>query len=273
MLFDVQGKPAYARLEGSEGKGPAIVLVHGAQNDHSVWTALAQGLGARGHRVLAADLPGHGNSAGPALGSVEDMAGWLLALLDAAGIAGPDDGGAAILAGHSMGSLVALEAAARAPGRAAGIVLLGTAYPMRVAESLLAGARDDEAAAIEMVARWSHSELSLAPSAGDPALSIGDAARALMRRLSEINPERLLYTDLAACNAYAGGERAAGALRCPALLVLGRRDKMTPARAAARLKDAIAHATLLEVDAGHAMMAERPGALLEALDGFARSCV
>lgn len=271
MLFDVQGKPAYARLEGSGGAAPAIVLVHGAHNDHSVWTALAQGLGARGQRVLAPDLPGHGRSAGPALNSVEAMADWLLALLDAAGIGDRSDGGA-ILAGHSMGSLVALEAAARAPRRVAGIALLGTAYPMRVADTLLATAHDDEPAAIDLVARWSHSELSQAPSALDPALSIGEAARALMRRLSAINPQQLLYTDLAACNAYAGGEQAARALRCPALLVLGRRDKMTPARAAAGLQAAIADATVLEVDAGHALMAEQPGALLAALEEFAAAC-
>jgi pimeloyl-ACP methyl ester carboxylesterase len=87
------------------------VFVHGALHDHSVWTLLARWFAHHGHGVLAVDLPAHGGSEGPPCTDVEAGADWLLALLDAAGVR------RAALAGHSMGSLIALEAAARAPER------------------------------------------------------------------------------------------------------------------------------------------------------------
>jgi len=96
------GKPFDAAL-------PTVVFIHGALNDHSVWTLLARWCAHHGHGVLAVDLPGHGRSAGTPLGSVEALADWVPALLGAAGVA------RATLVGHSMGSLVALEAAAREP--------------------------------------------------------------------------------------------------------------------------------------------------------------
>jgi pimeloyl-ACP methyl ester carboxylesterase len=100
---------------------PAVVFVHGAMHDHSVWTLLARWFAHHGFCVLAPDLPGHGKSAGPPLESVEAIAAWLLALQGAAGV------DAASLVGHSMGSLVALEAAAQAPQRAQRLVMIGTA--------------------------------------------------------------------------------------------------------------------------------------------------
>jgi len=262
MLFDVHGRQAHAYTTGPAAhtaSPPPIVFIHGAQNDHSVWSGQADRLAALGHGVLAIDLPGHGASSppggGPALASVDAMADWLLALLDAAGLP------SALLAGHSMGSLIALEAAARAPQRVAGLALIGTAFPMRVSGKLLAAARDDEPAAIDMVAKWSHA-----------APSLVDASRRLMQDLSHRNPDRLLYTDFAACDAYANGLAAASAVRCPVLFIRGTHDLMTPARASEALTAAIEHGSIVDVDAGHAMMAEQPDAVFEALAAFAAGC-
>ena len=251
------GRPLEAAL-------PAIVFIHGAQHDHSVWALQSRWFAHHGWRVLAVDLPGHGRSPGPALTSVEAMADWLLALLDAAGI------DAAILAGHSMGSLIALEAAARAPARVRGLALLATAWPMKVSDALLACAREDEAAAIDMVNIWSHgSLLAHKPSAPGPGFSVPGMNRRLMQRMSARNPAQLFYTDFSACNAYAGGARAAAGVRCPTLFIFGRRDAMTPPRAAQGLLSAIPGATVVQVDAGHAMMSEQPDAVLDALAAFA----
>jgi pimeloyl-ACP methyl ester carboxylesterase len=230
---------------------PTVVLVHGALNDHAVWAPQIQALGARGFAVLAPDLPGHGLSSGPALRSVEALADWLIALLDAAGIE------RALLAGHSMGSLAVLETAYRAPQRAAGLALLGATFPMKVADALLATALEDQQAAIDMVVTWSH-----AASAIDGSL---DAARDMMRRLAAGSSEPLLHTDLAACNAYGNGLMAAAAITCPVVFVQGTQDKMTPPRKAGVLTDAIAHATIVTVDTGHAMMQEAPEAVSNAL--------
>jgi pimeloyl-ACP methyl ester carboxylesterase len=240
---------------------PTIVFLHGALNDHAVWSHQSDALAARGHAVLAPDLPGHGAaSPGPALASVEAMAGWLLARLEADGIA------RALLVGHSMGSLIALEAARLAPGRIAGLALLGTAAPMKVSDALLAGTLDDQDGAIAMVAQWSHAP---APATDDGTPALQEASRRLMTRIAHDGPPALLHTDLAACKAYAGGIDAVAALDCPVLFILGRLDKMTPPRAAAALVQAARHGTIVEVDAGHAMMAEQPEAVLDALADFA----
>lgn len=267
MEWSINGASAYAYTGGKpfDPSLPAIVLIHGAQNDHSVWALQSRYLAHHGHAVLAVDLPGHGRSAGPALASVEAMADWILALLEAAGVRH------AILAGHSMGSLIALEASRRAPDGVAALALLGTTYPMKVSDALLETSRKDEAAAIDMVNIWSHSSIAHKPSCPGPGFSVMGGARRLMQRMSARNPAQLFYTDFTACNNYAGGEAAAAAVRCPTLFVLGKKDMMTPPRSTKLLLGAIKHGTIVHVDAGHQMMAEAPDAVLDALTAFAAS--
>lgn len=267
MQWEINGASAYAYTGGTafDPALPAIVLIHGAQNDHSVWALQSRYLAHHGHAVLAVDLPGHGRSAGPALASVEAMADWILALLRTAGV------DRALLAGHSMGSLIALEASRRAPETVAGLALLGTTYPMQVSDTLLAMARTDEAAAIDMVNIWSHSSIAHKPSCPGPGFSVMGGARRLMQRMSARNPAQLFYTDFSACNSYAEGEAAAAAVRCPTLFVFGKKDVMTPPRSTKLLTGAIKHGKIVNVDAGHQMMAEAPDAVLDALASFAAS--
>ncbi|MFS2021820.1 alpha/beta fold hydrolase, partial [Massilia sp. CT11-108] len=94
----------------------------------------------------------------PALATVEEMAAWLLDLLDAAGV------GKAVLAGHSMGSLIALEAASRAPARVRALALVGSTWPMKVSDALLETARTNEPGAIDMVNLWSHAAIAPSPA-------------------------------------------------------------------------------------------------------------
>jgi len=265
MQFDIQGASAYAYTGGKpfDPALPTVVLIHGAQNDHSVWALQSRYLAHHGYSVLAVDLPGHGRSAGPALKNVEAMAAWLVALLTAAGVR------RAILAGHSMGSLIALEAAHLAPETVIGLALVGSTYPMKVSDSLLDTAREDEARAIDMVNIWSHSSISHKPSCPGPGFSVMGGARRLMQRMSARNPAQLFYTDFAACNAYANGEAAAAAVACPVLFVFGSKDVMTPPRSTKLLTGLLSHGRIVTVDAGHQMMAEAPDAVLDALAGFA----
>ncbi len=260
MKLDVQGRSAYAYTGGKAWRddGPCVVFIHGALNDHSVWTLLARWYAHHGYRVLAVDQPGHGRSEGPPLASVEALADWVLASMDTAGVP------AAHLVGHSMGSLIALEAASRAPGRAASLVMVGTAYPMKVSDALLSTARDDPARAIAMVNAFSHSSLASKPSYPGPGAWLRGGGSALMHRIQNDAGGNLFEHDFRVCDAYAGGLEAAGRITCPAHLIVGTRDVMTPARATKELATAL-NATVSRIVSGHALMQEAPDAVLNAV--------
>src|SRR5450830_1542191 len=87
MLFTVENTSAYCYTGGKafHPAQPTAVFIHGAQNDHSVWALQTRYFAHHGWNVLAVDLPGHGRSQGAAKTSVEALAHWLLAVLDAAG--------------------------------------------------------------------------------------------------------------------------------------------------------------------------------------------
>jgi pimeloyl-ACP methyl ester carboxylesterase len=260
MKFEVQGRTAWAYTGGkpwADGER-CVVFIHGALNDHSVWTLLARWYAHHGYRVLAVDQPGHGRSDGPPLASVEALADWVLALMDAAGVP------VAHLVGHSMGSLIALEAAARAPERAAALVMVGTAAPMKVSDALLATARDDPARAIAMVNAFSHSGLAAKPSYPGPGAWLRGGAEALMQRIQDGGEGNLFEHDFRVCDAYANGLDAAARVACPAHLIVGTRDVMTPPKAAQELARVL-RATVTRVASGHALMQEAPDAVLNAM--------
>ena len=261
MRLTVQGRPAYAYTGGKafDAALPCVVMIHGALNDHSVWGLQSRALAHHGHAVLAVDLPGHGRSAGPALADVEACADWIVALLDAAGVA------RAALVGHSMGSLIALEAAARAPSRARHLVLVGTASPMVVSPALLDTAANDPQAAIASVNAWSHSTNAAKPSHPGPGAWLHGGNVALMRRMQAGEATTNLFlTDFCACNAYRGALDAAARVECKSTIVVGKRDQMTMPKDAAALAAALGAAPVV-LDAGHALMTEAPDALLKVL--------
>ncbi len=159
---------------------------------------------------------------GAPLESVEAIADWLLALLDAAGV---DE---AALVGHSMGSLIALETAARAPARVERLVMVGTAYPMAVSPALLEAGENDPFAAIDSVNALSISTLAGKPSYPGPGAWLHGANRILSRRLQTAQRDANLFlTDFRVCDRYRGGLEAAARVACPTTFVLGARDQMT----------------------------------------------
>ena len=243
---------------------PTVVMIHGAQNDHTVWALQSRYLAHHGFNVLALDLPGHGRSGGAALRSVEEMARWMLGLLDGVGIA------SAALVGHSMGSLIALEAAHQAPERITRLALLGATYPMKVSDELLNAAREAEGDAIDMVNIWSHSSYAQKPSCPAPGFYVSGMSKRLMQRISAQGEPLLFHTDFTACNSYANGDAAAAGVRCPVQFIFGSKDMMTPPRSTRALLAALPGAKTVTVDAGHQMMAEQPDAVLDALAAFLR---
>lgn len=261
MLIDVAGKTVYAYTGGRrfDPALPAVVFVHGAEHDHSVWGLQSRYFAHHGTSVLALDLPGHGRSEGPPLPGVGAIADWIAQALDAAAVR------RAALVGHSMGSLVVLEAAARYPERVRRIALIGASAPMPVSEDLLDAAHSDEPRAMAMINLWSHGPRAQIGGNSVPGMWMTGANRALMRR----QKPGVLYRDLAACNDYAHGLDAASRVACPALLIAGSRDLMTPPRAAQTLREALPDVRSVTLEgAGHALMAEQPDNVLDALRAF-----
>jgi pimeloyl-ACP methyl ester carboxylesterase len=239
---------------------PAIVFLHGGGCDHTVWALLARWFAHRGYAVLAPDLPGHGRSGGDVLGSIGAMADWTAALIAASGA------GKAGLIGHSMGSLIALEAAARHPDKVTALALIGTAAAMPVSRDLLAAAQANDHAAVEMVSIWGNGfQAGLGGALVPGAWMVGATARLLERAKPGV-----LFKDLAACNAYGDGLAAAAKVSAPAILVLGERDLMTPAAGGRQLAAALPNARVVTLPgAGHMLLSERPDEVLAAVRNFA----
>jgi pimeloyl-ACP methyl ester carboxylesterase len=264
MEIELNDQRAYAYTGGVtfDPARPCVVFIHGAQNDHSVWALQSRWFANHGFSVLAVDLPGHGRSGGAPLPSIEALADWIDVLLEKVGAGNTAP---VSLVGHSMGSLAALECAARHPARIARIALIGTAVPMPVSAALLAAARENETKAIDMINEWSHSPRASIGGNTVPGIWLLGASRRLMQR----QKPGVLHNDLAACNAYTHGLDATSMITCPALIISGTRDLMTSPKAASKLKAAIHNALSMSLPgAGHSLMAEQPVAVLDALRGF-----
>ena len=241
---------------------PPLLLIHGAANDRDCWRTVASGLTAAGRALLVPDLPGHGLSAGPALRSIEELADWLPALLDAAGIE------EAVLVGHSMGSLITLACAARHPQRVSRLALLGTSAPMPVAEPLLKRAATHPDNVMRLMTEYSHTLQFLLTGGGGHGVWGPGATLAIMRR----SPPGVLAIDLANCSNYLAGLEAAAQVACPTLLLVGHRDRMTPRRNLPPLLAALRQVVRAEIaDCGHAMMNEQPQAVVAELLKFLAS--
>ena len=265
MELSVRGHQAFCYTGGKpfDAAKPTVVFIHGVLNDHSVWILQTRYFAHHGWNVLALDLPGHCRSGGEAPASVEEGAQFILDLLDAAGVK------QAALVGHSFGSLIALEAAAQAPGRITRIALVGTAFPMKVSPALLDNALNAPQKAIDMVNVFSHSMLAPPPSTLGAGTWVYGGSRALMRRVLASNPRvNVFHRGFSACDGYRGGEAAMEKLQCPVLFVLGRNDAMTPPRAAQSLQAKAKDGRTVLVDGGHDMMAEAPDEVLAALKSF-----
>ncbi|MDD2546234.1 MAG: alpha/beta hydrolase [Burkholderiaceae bacterium] len=269
MELTVQGHRSYCYTGGRpfDPAQPTVVLVHGVLNDHSVWAMQSRYLAHHGWNVLAVDLPGHCRSAGPAPQSVEEAAEFIAALLDAVGAP------RAALVGHSWGSLIALEAAARLQDRVSHLALVGTAFPMKVSPALLDAALNDPEKALRLVNVFSRSTLCAPPTALGPGTWVYGASLALGRRVLRSNREtNVFHRGFVACNSYANGEAAIARITCPVLFALGAQDQMTPPKAAQGLigvaRAAGKSVRVANLPVGHHQMTEAPEQTLFALRDF-----
>ncbi|MDQ2916919.1 MAG: alpha/beta hydrolase [Casimicrobiaceae bacterium] len=261
MQLEVADQTVYA-YTGSRAFSlelPTVVFVHGAANDHGVFALQSRYFAWHGMNAVAVDLPGHGRSGGDPPSSVETLADWLRDVVDALGVS------QASLVGHSLGSLAVLECASRYPEYVRRLALLGPAVPMPVSDDLLAAAEQNDHVAYELINGWSFSAAGQLGGNQVPGMwMLGNAMRLMERSRSGV-----LSTDLVACNRYENGLAAAARVPCPTLVVMGARDVMAPTRNAQTLIAALSNVqTVTLPETGHALMAERPDAVLDALRKF-----
>src|SRR5689334_18223432 len=194
MNLTVNGKDVFAATGGREFDKslPSVVLIHGAGHDHSVWALHSRWFAHHGFALLAPDLPGHGRSKGAALKTIAEMADWTAALLDAAGAI------KAHLIGHSMGSLIALETAARHPAKVSALGLIGTAAVMTVGPDLLKAAEANDDDAIDMCSIWGLGFDAGIGGSMAPGLWMHGGAQRMLERCAP----GVLFADLSACNSY-----------------------------------------------------------------------
>ena len=258
MKLTVNGRTVFATTGGAafDPVKPAVIFLHGAGFDRTIWRLQTRWFAHHGRSVLAIDFPAHGRSDGPALQSIAAMADWTAALIGAAGLE------SAALVGHSMGALVAVETAARFPDRVRALGLCGIAAEMPVHPEMLELAKADTLKVQELMTFWGVGNALHKGGMVSPGLWL---RRELLAVLAGNKPG-VIHADLAACNAYKEAVARAAQVKCPAVLVLGDGDLMTPAAKARPLAAAIAGArTVVIPNSGHFMIVERPDETLAAL--------
>ena len=191
---------------------PSILLMHGSGLTHIVWSLHEQFYVSQGYNVLSVDLPGHGNSEGPSLKSIEEISDWIKSLMNVLDIK------KLIIIGHSQGSLVGIDFAARYPNLISGLVLVAGSYKMPVNQDLINYAEAGDEKAVLLMMKWGY-EGSKAFIGGNPVKKIINSSREI---------REVLAVDLNACNNYKGGKESLEKINCSTLCIFGDLDKMVP---------------------------------------------
>ena len=244
MIFEIDNKSVYASDTGRgiDNSKDTIVFLHGSGLSHIVWSLTEQFFSNKNFNVLSIDLPGHGNSEGPCLESIEEIAKWLERVFIKLQI------NKLIMVGHSQGCLEALEYSFNFKERIKKIVFLGGSYQIPVNKDLIDLASNGDSDAVKLMMKWGF-EGSKKFIGGNPIERIIQSPR----DISEI-----LAVDLIACNNYSNGHEAAKAINCPTMLIFGELDKMVSSEAGKKFADLIKNSTRHTINGcGHMIMIEK----------------
>jgi pimeloyl-ACP methyl ester carboxylesterase len=261
MKLSVDGHAVFATTGGMhfDPARPALIFLHGAGFDRTAWRLQTRWFAHHGRSVLAVDFPGHGWSEGTALDSIAALADWTAKLIDDAGLE------QAALVGHSMGALVALDCAARHGGKVRALGLCGVASEMPVHPEMLESAKANTLKVQELMTFWGIGNALHKGGMTSPGLWLRRESLAVLAG----NKPDVIHADLAACNAYKDALVRAPEIKCPAVLVLGDGDLMTPLPKGKVLATAIKGAVGVVIpNSGHFMMVERPDETLDALKAY-----
>ena len=261
MKHQLNGIDIHIATGGSkfDAAGEVIIMLHGSGQNHLTWVLQSRYFAYRGFAVLAPDFPGHGLSGGTPLASIEDMAAWVIALMNSLDVK------QARLVGHSQGCLVAIEAAAAYPNRIKSIALIAGALAIPVNQQLLDMSDMALAKAISVMTSWGHGPMAHMHDNTQP----GHSFIGYGNRLMALNNQDALRADLTACNIYTNGPDAAKSITQPALCILAENDRMTPLKFGRQMAAAITNAEMTVIaNAGHMLPAEYPADVNATLRSF-----
>ena len=244
MIFQLENKNIHASDSGQgiEINKDTIVFLHGSGLSHIVWSLAEQFFSSKNYNVLSIDLPGHGNSDGPCLDSVEKIADWMEKVFDKLKLKN------LILVGHSQGCLEILEYSSRYKERLKKLVFVGGSNKMPVHPDLIELAQSGHSDAVKLMMKWGY-EGSKKFIGGNPVEKIIQSPR----DISEI-----LAVDLNACNNYSNGSEAAKVIDLPSMLIFGELDKMVNLESGKKFSNLIKNSTTHVIKGcGHMIMIEK----------------
>ena len=244
MIFNIEKKSVHASDagQGIDSSKDTIIFLHGSGLSHIIWSLVEQYFSTKNFNVLSIDLPGHGNSEGPCLDSIEKITDWLETVFEKLNLNN------LTIVGHSQGCLEALEYSFKYKNRLKKMVLIGGSHRMPVNKDLIDLASSGDSDAVKLMMKWGY-ESSKKFIGGNPVEKIIQSPR----DISEI-----LAVDLIACNNYANGSEAAKAISCPVLLVFGELDKMVNLEVGKKFASLVKNSKTHIIDGcGHMIMIEK----------------
>ena len=244
MIFQIENKNIHASDAG-QGIDPnkeTIVFLHGSGLSHIVWSLTEQFFSNKNFNVLSVDLPGHGNSDGPCLDTIEKIADWLEQVFISLNLE------KLTLVGHSQGCLEILEYASKYKNRLKKIVFIGGSNKMPVHSDLIDLAKNGDSDAVKLMMKWGY-EGSKKFIGGNPVEKIIQSPRDI---------REILAVDLVACNNYKNGTDAAKSIECPSLFIFGSLDKMVNLEAGKKFSNLVKNSTVHVIEGcGHMIMIEK----------------
>jgi pimeloyl-ACP methyl ester carboxylesterase len=251
MYFEVSGKQVFATTGGKpfDNSKPVVIFLAGSALDHTFWGLHSRFFAFRKYAVLVLDTPGHTNSEGPALTSIEALGDWLNDVVEALALKNIS------IVSHSQGCLTALEYASRYPDKLRSLSLITSGLATPVNDYLLNAASKDPEAAIAMMVGWGFGTAGHLHQGPIPGNSMIAAGRKVMRK----NTPNELAIDLKACNDYQNGKVAAAAIGCPVQVIIAGKDRMAPAKATAALVEHLSAPEVTHIpESGHMLPQEVP---------------
>tara|TARA_B100001057_G_scaffold756_1_gene690 strand:+ start:3272 stop:4048 length:777 start_codon:yes stop_codon:yes gene_type:complete len=244
LIIKIENKSVHASDagQGIDSSKETIVFLHGSGLSHIVWSLTEQFFSNKKFNVLSIDLPGHGNSEGPCLDTIEKIVDWLEKVFSNLKLNN------LILVGHSQGCLEALEYSFKYKNRIKKIVFIGGSYKMPVNKDLIDLAVNGDSDSVKLMMKWSYE--------GSKKFIGGNPLEKIIQSPNDIS--KILAVDLIACNNYTNGLDAAKRINFPTMLIFGQLDKMVNLEVGKKFANLVKNSTTHIIDGcGHMIMIEK----------------